>query len=407
MRIAVWHNLPSGGGQRALYDHVRGLVQAGHEVEIFSPPSADRKTLDINALAPYHEVPLRPARLSRGDVPAWLCRAVPELPMAIPAFSLSAMDEHCRVVAKKVNAGGFDVLFSGSCMEFNAPPIARYVSIPTVLYLQEPHRLLYEAPNIWGRALPALSPRTVVFRAVDLLEVGNARRQVREERENAAAFGTILVNSFFSAESVARAYDLPSRVCYLGVDPSLWRLEHRHPGATSVVGVGAVVPHKRIDFVLEAVAAGGLCCRLSWIGNDADPEYAAKLRERADKLGVEFTLHVALTHGEMLEVLAEASLLAYAPRLEPFGYAPLECGAAGIPTVAVAEGGMRETVVDGVNGLLVRRDPKEMGSAIRALLEDEPLRGCLGEGAKKVVAERWSLEAATRRLEAELSRAVR
>jgi hypothetical protein len=34
------------------------------------------------------------------------------------------------------------------------------------------------------------------------------------------------------------------------------------------------------------------------------------------------------------------------------------------------------------------------------------LRGCLGEGAKKVVAERSSLEAATRRLETELSRAV-
>ena len=407
MRIAVWHNLPSGGGQRALYDHVRGLVKAGHEVEIFSPPTADRTILDINALAPYREVPLRPARFSRGDVPAWLRRAVPELPMAIPAFSLSAMDEHCRLVSKKVNAGGFDVLLSGPCMEFSAPPIARYASIPTVLYLQEPHRLLYEAPNIWGRPLPALSPRTVVFRAADLLEVGNARRQVREERANAAAFGTILVNSFFSAESVARAYDLPSRVCYLGVDPSLWHLEHRHPQPGPVVGVGAVVPHKRIDFVLEALGAAGYRRRLSWVGNDADPEYAAKLREQADKLGIELTLHLALAHGEMLEVLAEAALLAYAPRLEPFGYAPLECGAAGIPTVAVAEGGVRETVIDGVNGLLVRRDPIEMGSAIRALLEDEPLRRSLGEGARQVVAERWSLEAATRRLEAELLRALR
>src|SRR5258708_7701650 len=26
MKIAVWHNLPSGGGKRALHDHVRGLV---------------------------------------------------------------------------------------------------------------------------------------------------------------------------------------------------------------------------------------------------------------------------------------------------------------------------------------------------------------------------------------------
>jgi len=33
MKIAVWHNLPSGGGKRALYHHVRGLVERGHRVE--------------------------------------------------------------------------------------------------------------------------------------------------------------------------------------------------------------------------------------------------------------------------------------------------------------------------------------------------------------------------------------
>jgi hypothetical protein len=30
MKIAVWQNLPSGGGKRALYYHVRGLVELGH-----------------------------------------------------------------------------------------------------------------------------------------------------------------------------------------------------------------------------------------------------------------------------------------------------------------------------------------------------------------------------------------
>src|ERR1039458_290172 len=33
MRIAVWQDLPSGGGERALYDHVSGLVAHGHYVE--------------------------------------------------------------------------------------------------------------------------------------------------------------------------------------------------------------------------------------------------------------------------------------------------------------------------------------------------------------------------------------
>ena len=37
MRIAVWHNLLSGGAKRALHDHVRGLVMRGHHVESWSP----------------------------------------------------------------------------------------------------------------------------------------------------------------------------------------------------------------------------------------------------------------------------------------------------------------------------------------------------------------------------------
>ncbi len=109
-------------------------------------------------------------------------------------------------------------------MQFNAPPIARYVDIPSVLYLQEPHRLLYEAPNVlWRRPTRDASVKGALKRVVDLVEVDHARRQARDEAANAAAFDTILVNSFFSAESVNRAYDLVGRVCYLGLDPSRWR----------------------------------------------------------------------------------------------------------------------------------------------------------------------------------------
>jgi glycosyltransferase involved in cell wall biosynthesis len=401
MRVAIWHNLPSGGGQRALYDHVSGLLRRGHVVEIWSPPTADRSMLDVNSLAPYHEVALGQPRLGRADLPGWMRGAVPE-------FSLAAMDNHCKAAATQINSGGFDILLSGTCMQFNAAPIARHVDIPSVLYLQEPHRLLYEAPNVLLRPLARdATVKGALKRLVDLVEVDHARRQARDEAANASAFDSILVNSFFSAESVNRAYDLVSRVCYLGLDSTLWRVQHRAAEQVSVVGIGTIAPHKRVDFVIDALAASGVAdCKLHWIGNAVYPDYAADLKTQATKLGVDLTLHIAVSHSAMLEVLAEASLLAYAPRLEPFGYAPLECGAAGIPTVAVAEGGIRETVVDGVNGLLTSRDPEEMGCAIRTLVQDGRLRESLGTNAQKCVDERWSLEAAVDRLESELSRVL-
>src|ERR1700722_18226794 len=57
MKIAVWHNLPSGGGKRALYDHVRGLVARGHYVESWCPPTADQEFLPISDLVLEHIVP--------------------------------------------------------------------------------------------------------------------------------------------------------------------------------------------------------------------------------------------------------------------------------------------------------------------------------------------------------------
>src|SRR5258708_39613497 len=58
MKIAVWHNLPSGGGKRALYYHVRGLVQRGHSVESWCSPLADRSYLPLSEFVTDHVVPL-------------------------------------------------------------------------------------------------------------------------------------------------------------------------------------------------------------------------------------------------------------------------------------------------------------------------------------------------------------
>src|SRR6476620_3082634 len=58
MRIAIWYNLPSGGAKRALYRHVRGLLERGHEVEAWCPPSANRDFLPLADLIPEHVRPL-------------------------------------------------------------------------------------------------------------------------------------------------------------------------------------------------------------------------------------------------------------------------------------------------------------------------------------------------------------
>jgi hypothetical protein len=69
-------------------------------------------------------------------------------------------------------------------------------------------------------------------------------------------------------------------------------MEHRVTERVTVV--------KRVDFVIDAVAAAEVAdCKLQWIGKDVDLGYAADLKTQADKLGVDVTLHVAISHSAM------------------------------------------------------------------------------------------------------------
>src|SRR5216683_6078284 len=106
MKIAVWHNLPSGGGKRALYYHVRGLVERGHVVEAWCPPTADRGYLPLSDLVPEHVVRFGWEAVSeRGSISRSMA------PYRNIRRMLRGMDLHCRECAAQINRGGYDLLF--------------------------------------------------------------------------------------------------------------------------------------------------------------------------------------------------------------------------------------------------------------------------------------------------------
>ena len=404
MKIAIWHNLPSGGGKRALYHHVRGLLARGHAVEAWCPPTADREYLPIAALCPEHVVPLD--FLPDGET---------RFPWAYhkTVSRLRAMDAHCRACAPPIAAGGFDVLLAASCQYFRAVPIGKYAGMPKVLYVQEPCRPLYESlPD-----LPWLSFRRRMTRESRLeyagnwirnaLEVEGLRVQVRAEVESARAMDLVLVNSMFSRESVWRAYGLDSRVCYLGVETELFRplgLPRKH----QVMGLGAFVPEKKIGFVIQSLARmPPPRPALVWVGNVAIPSYLERMRAIARETEVEFAPYTGIADEEVVRLLNESVCLVYAPRLEPFGFAPLEAFACGTPVVALAEGGVRETVEDGRSGLLVGdADPQAFADALRRLVENPALATDMGRAARALAMEKWTWAAAVSRLETALASAV-
>ena len=127
-----------------------------------------------------------------------------------------------------------------------------------------------------------------------------------------------------------------------------------------------------MEFIIKAVAQIPVPRpRLVWIANRGFEWYYEEMRSLAESHEVTFEARMSIDDNELVETLNRATAMVYAPRLEPFGLAPLEANACGLPVVAVAEGGVREAIIDGVNGLLVQHQPQAMAHAIQRLRHDK------------------------------------
>ena len=89
-----------------------------------------------------------------------------------------------------------------------------------------------------------------------------------------------------------------------------------------------------------------------------------------------------------------------AARLEPFGLTVLESTSCGTPVVAVAQGGYRETVVDGVNGYLAQRNADSVGDGIIRIVCGD--LGASPTTLHELVCRDWSWEAAAARIAEQL-----
>lgn len=398
MKIAVWHNLHSGGGSRALQYHIQGLVEKGHHVEIWADEPDAGGFMHLPTSVKLHKVPLKYDE-HQSSLKERFSSVFFE-----KDFNMKAMEKHCQKCAAEINNGGFDVLFANSCFYYGVPFISRYVNIPKVLYLGEPNRYLYEAmpEQIWEAPQETLnkwSSKFWIYFFSNTWRTNKYRVYVREERKNFNAFDKVLVNSYFSMESCKRAYGLLSEVCYLGVDNSLFKPVNTSNPKHYVVGLGGFYRHKNPELAIRSVGeVKQNRPKLLWIGNMVDEKYWIEMVELARSLDVTLELKKMVTDEQLVQLLSGAICMIYSSNLEPFGFAPLEANACGTPVIAVAEGGVRETIIHGKNGFLANQKPKEIAQFISQLTDNQEIRKKISSFAIDNVKENWSLSSCSERI---------
>lgn len=389
MRIAVYHNQPSGGARRALYEMGKRLASR-HEVDVYTLSTADEAFLSSADFA--REVFVFPFERRRPRRFALYLNELREL------RDLDDLEAVNRAVAHRIDRGCYDVVLADACRFVQSPSVLTYIRTPSVYYCHEPPRRFIEP-----MARPGAAPLSLYQRARAVwhwpARVLYDRRVSALDRRNVAAAASVLTNSESSRQTVQRYYGRAAAVCRLGVDAQRFV-----PGDLTrsdyVLSVGALEPHKGFDFIVRALARCPYEARprLVVAGNTDDAGVGDHLRRLGEALGVRVSTSVRVSEAELLTLYQQARAFVYAPHHEPFGLAVLEAMACGLPVIAVAEGGPCESVADGTTGYLVARDETAFAGALMRVLGEPGLAAQLGRAGRQRVVADWTWDAAANRL---------
>lgn len=274
-------------------------------------------------------------RIRRSPV-QWLPRAgrfyrnyLPLFPAAVELFDLDRYDlvissSHCAVKS-----------------------IIRHPSATHVCYCHSPMRYA------WDQFGAYFGPDQVGRRRSRLLRPVMARL-ARWDAATAGRVDRFLANSQYVAGRIRRYYNRGSTVVYPPVDTTFYRLPDparpRPTEPSSFLVVSALVPYKRVDVAIAACRKAGVPLKIVGRG----PE-EPRLRQLGGT-GVEF---LGWRSDEEIRTLYAASTAVLLPGVEDFGMVPVEAQACGTPVVALGRGGARETVENGLTGILVEDDSIE------------------------------------------------
>ncbi|MCE5214503.1 MAG: hypothetical protein LLF83_07280 [Methanobacterium sp.] len=135
MRIAVFHNLPSGGAKRALYGYVDYLNQQNHIVDVFVPSTANEDFLPLKNVS--NSLKVFPVEKSlKGSIYSNLKYVSP----MVKKISLRDLEITQKKIAETINSQDYHLVFSEQDQYTITPFFLKYVEHPTVYYCPQPPR---------------------------------------------------------------------------------------------------------------------------------------------------------------------------------------------------------------------------------------------------------------------------
>ncbi len=396
LKIAVFHNLPSGGAKRSLYTYIQYLTQKGHIVDVFIPETANEDYLPLEAVA---------SSVVKYEVkPSFFREKIYSIFSYVPAIIKRVSVENVMKAEKKIaedlNDSGYDIVYCEQDQYTMTPVIFKYLTKPTIYYCAQPVRKEQILKKVNDQKTKAGIFNHPLVRPFANIFVNHVETKAYERDLEFAEYSTnILTNSYFTHENILRQYGKNSLVSYIGVDNKMFKPLHLER-ENYVLSVGTCIPPKGYDFLIRSISEIPKDIRpeLVIVGNSSDELWVEYLRTFAEEKEVDLDILTQISDEELIKLYNRAKLVVYAPYLEPFGYVPLEAMACGTPVVGVKEGGLRESILHNKTGLLTQRDEKDFAKAVIKLMQDKQLWNRFSQTGIRYIDSVWTLEKAGERL---------
>jgi glycosyltransferase involved in cell wall biosynthesis len=376
VHVAVYHHMPPGGGAMVVLAEV--LRRSRHRFTIYTRyPASGDPLVRLDERIPVRRGPMPEPRGELGRL-----------------LLLARLPRLARGTAAAINAGGHDAVLCWPSELTQAPEVLPYLEPPSLYFAPEHLRSAYDPQPAFGAARAGPKERLTRW---GLNPYERRRRQL--DRRHIRAADRVVTLSRYAAGRLEEIYGVRADIVDLGVDAATFSPP---PAGTAregyVLSVGALHPLKGHQLVVEAVATlPPPRPPVIVVGDRGDA--GALIAGLGARLGVEVEVRRGIRLPELVSLYHRASALACAQIGEPFGLIALEAMAACTPVVAVRDGGFRETVEDGVTGLLVERDARELGAALRRVIADPDLARELGAHGRERVLSRWTWEATARQFD--------
>lgn len=177
-----------------------------------------------------------------------------------------------------------------------------------------------------------------------------------------------------AAKQIKKYYKREAKIIYPPVDLKKFSTEFstkkkinsdksQAKNTTNYITTSRQVNWKRLDLCVLACKKTG--ANLTVVGDGPEHKNLVKLAEGAPNI----KFLPQMSQEDLREELKKADAYIF-PSLEPFGIAPIEAMACGLPVLAYGEGGALDYIQPGVNGELFERQTVE--SLIRALQKFDP-----------------------------------